>query len=160
MHFKHYQRTLKAIQPDNYHKIHHIFISEFTSQFIWLRKSAKMERKVTGGPLSVVNLSRLSRENLGLPCAYCEWIFVLLLWQWYQMVHWLCPGWGWGGGTRICNVYTWGDHKEKKGCFLRMNANALHVGLKGYCSNEEQVIFHFFSIQFSEMWINESLINR
>ena len=24
MHFKHYQRTLRAIQPDNYHKIHHI----------------------------------------------------------------------------------------------------------------------------------------
>ena len=48
MHLKHYQRTLRAIQPDNYHKIHHILIFEFTYQIIWFRSSAKMERKVTG----------------------------------------------------------------------------------------------------------------
>ena len=160
MHFKHYQRTLRAIQPDNYHKIHHIFIFEFTCQIIWFRSSAKMERKVTGRPLSVVNLSRLSRENLGLPCA-CVWIFVLLLGQWYQMVHWLCPGWVGALEFAMFTHEATTKKKRKKGCFLRMNGNALHVGLKSYCSDEEQVIFHFFfQIQFSEMWTNESLINQ
>ena len=67
------------------------------------------------------------------------------------MVNWLCPGWGGGGHSNLQCLHMRRPQrkKEKKGCFLRMNANALHVGLKSYCSDEEQVIFLSFFFKFS-----------